>query len=204
MPCWRDKTEHGSPKFILADSNMTANSAGGGATWGDVWLGKCIFTQALNQGKGGTTPAGTYINPTGPPGFCQGIFHGMAFELGKDGWQGRLNVHEWMDISPVHPQYYQMTMQQRENLEARIKQGLASISQSVSDLELVDHDVRKYDEYMDYLTGLKDDDEITKISIFHKKLKIQIIYYQNFESQISPLFFQSLTNFSALESGKSQ
>ena len=162
MPCWRDKTEHGNPKFILADKNMTAHSASGGTTWGDVWLGKCIFAQAYNQGKGGTKDEGTYINPTGPPGFGQGIFHGMAFELGKDGWEGRLNVHEWMEISPVHPQYYQMTQQQRETLEARIKQGLASISQSVSDLELVDHDVRKYDEYMDYLKCLESDDELTK------------------------------------------
>jgi hypothetical protein len=54
-----------------------------------------------------------------------------------------------MEISPVHSQYYQLTIQQKQQLEGQIKSGLASVMSAVSDFELLFHDLRKYKDHVD-------------------------------------------------------
>ena len=80
--------------------------------------------------------------------------YSLFFQLPKWGfWRGKID--EWIFVSPVFREYYQLTVQQADQLEASIKAGLASISQAISDMELVWHDVRKYKEFMDYFTQIE-------------------------------------------------
>lgn len=90
------------------------------------------------------------LNPTTPPGGTTGIYISLMFQLGKWEWLGRMKVDEWIEVSPTFAQYYQITLRQREEMETRIKQGLASAAQAVSDLELLKHDYRKYREFIEY------------------------------------------------------
>jgi len=65
--------------------------------------------------------------------------------------------------NPMHQKFMQVLEHQKEQLETKIKQGLVSISQSVADLELLEHDLRKYREYKkyidDYFSNPGDDEE---------------------------------------------
>ncbi|MBI2578221.1 MAG: hypothetical protein HYW26_00770 [Candidatus Aenigmarchaeota archaeon] len=91
----------------------------------------------------------TRINPTGPPGFISGIYFSLVFQLRK--WEFFVQkADEWIEVSPVHQQYYQLTVKQKQEVEQQIKAGLASAAQSVADLELLKHDERKYREFLDY------------------------------------------------------
>lgn len=142
--------------FRLRDGNIKNETAKGGKTrWGDINLGRCAVVQALDQGA--TYPEGININPTGVGGFTQGIFYGMMFAVGKDGWV-RHKDDEWIETSHANPEYHQMILGQKALYEDKIKQGLAGISQSVADLELLEHDIRKYEEYKGYLTDLDSND----------------------------------------------
>jgi hypothetical protein len=86
---------------------------------------------------------------TGPPGASSGIYYSLVFQLGK--WYFKVaKSDENLEVSPVHAQYYQLTIKQKEDLEARIKSGLASAAQSISDFELLKHDERKYKEFLNY------------------------------------------------------
>lgn len=126
----------GGRSFILADEKLHKTCSGEPGSWGWEHMGRCIALQAENQ-------TNFLLNPTTQPGGTIGIFYGAAFEARKDGWQ-TYKFDEHLEISPVHAQYYQLTHEQKEKLEAKIKQGLAGIAQSVADLELVEHDIRKY------------------------------------------------------------
>jgi hypothetical protein len=90
-----------------------------------------------------------------PVGKASGILTNYLFYLGKRGFHDIHKIEDWIEVSPVHAQYYQLTMQQKQQLERQIKEGLASISQSVSDLELLLHDLRKYKEFLDYFEQLR-------------------------------------------------
>ncbi|MBI4162902.1 MAG: hypothetical protein HY513_04415 [Candidatus Aenigmarchaeota archaeon] len=92
----------------------------------------------------------TEIDFTGPPGSVIGLYYSLMFQLGKWEWQ-TAKADEWIEVSPTHAQYYQLTHKQKEDLENKIKSGLASASQSVADLELMKHDERKYKEFLHYL-----------------------------------------------------
>ncbi len=89
------------------------------------------------------------LDATGPPGFTSGILFSLSFQLRK--WEYNVvKADEWIEVNPVHAQYYQLTHRQKEELEGRIKSGLASSSQSIADLELLMHDERKYKEFLHY------------------------------------------------------
>lgn len=90
------------------------------------------------------------LNLTTPPGGTTAMYISLMFQLGKWEWLGRMKVDEWIEVSPTFAQYYQITLRQREEMETRIKQGLASAAQAVSDLELLKHDQRKYREFLEY------------------------------------------------------
>lgn len=90
----------------------------------------------------------TSIDLTTPLGKASGISMGLLFTLRKNGYETE-RVEETMEISPIHAQYYALTLKQKEELEGRIKSALASLSASISDLELLEHDLRKYKEFLD-------------------------------------------------------
>ncbi len=98
----------------------------------------------------GPREAQVEMNPTTPPGGTDALTISLVFQLGKWEWLGRAKIDEWIEVSPTFAQYYQITLKQKEELEARIKSGLASAAQAVADLELLKHDQRKYREFLDY------------------------------------------------------
>jgi hypothetical protein len=89
------------------------------------------------------------INFTSFPGKCAGTLYSLLFWLSKWGYKN-VKIDDHMDISPIHPQYYQLTIQQKQTLERQIKEGLAGVSQSITDFELLFHDLRKYNDYVQY------------------------------------------------------
>jgi len=95
----------------------------------------------------------TYLDFTAPMGKVSGVFFGIVFQLPKWGFE-RIQIEEAMDVSPVFQQYYQLTIRQKQEMEGIIKSSLASIATTLSDLELLKHDLRKYKEFMDYFRKL--------------------------------------------------
>ncbi len=91
---------------------------------------------------------------TTPVGMSSSILIGYYFYLGKRGYRV-VKVEDWMEISPVHAQFYQITIQQKQQLEQQIKSGLAGISTSISDFELLLHDLRRYREFMEIFETIK-------------------------------------------------
>ena len=76
-------------------------------------------------------------------------FFGFFSQLKKWGFEA-FKIEESVQVSPVYEEYYRVTMAQKDQLSAQIKQALASISTAISDLEMIKHDLRKYKEFMDY------------------------------------------------------
>ncbi|MBI2972020.1 MAG: hypothetical protein HYY37_06370 [Candidatus Aenigmarchaeota archaeon] len=100
----------------------------------------------------------TEINPTTPPGGTTGMLIGLMFQLRKWEFRNVERIDEWIEVNPVFAQLYQLTIRQKEEMESRIKSGLASAAQAVADLELIRHDYRKYKEFLDYF-GLEYNEE---------------------------------------------
>lgn len=138
-------------KFVLRDDNLEKVAQGKPGSWGYKNLGKSVCMQAESHQE-------FTLNPGKPPGGTVGILYGTMFDAIKDGWCVT-KIMEAQEISPVHQQYYQITTKQKEDLEGKIKQGLAGIGQSVADLELVEHDVRKYEDYAKDLREAKSKDK---------------------------------------------
>lgn len=92
----------------------------------------------------------TLINPTTPAGGTAGIFLSLLFQLRKWEYLATIRADEWIEVNPTYAQYYQITIKQKEDLENKIKSGLASVSQAIADLELLKHDERKYREFLEY------------------------------------------------------
>src|SRR3989338_1939499 len=116
------------------------------------WLGHMLAA--------GPFEAHVQLDFTGPPGSVSGIYYSLFFQLGK--WEYLVQKRdEWIEVSPVHAQYYQLTQKQKEDMEGKIKQGLVSVSQSVADMELLMHDRRRYHEFLHYL-GYRTPDELKK------------------------------------------
>ena len=104
-------------------------------------LGKIV---CLGPFEGHTT-----LDLTAPPGVASGVYYGMVFQLGK--WEFKVHkADEAIEVSPVHAQYYQLTLKQKEDLEAKIKSGLGQAAQAIGDFELLKHDERKYQEFLNY------------------------------------------------------
>ncbi len=91
------------------------------------------------------------LNFTGPPGSASGLYDSLFFWMLKQDWNVE-KVDESIEVSPTHAQYYQLTLAQKQALEGTIKTGLASAAQAVADFELINHDLRKYKEILDYFT----------------------------------------------------
>jgi hypothetical protein len=97
-----------------------------------------------------------------PLGKGDGVFFGLLFNFRRRGFDVH-KVSEKMEISPVHSQYYQLTIGQKQALEGQIKTALAGVNTAISDYELLSHDYRRYKEYLDYFEAIekakKDKDE---------------------------------------------
>ena len=143
--------------YILDDSNFERDPLTGapvdskrtawfvGPPEGDQgkWLGHAMAIAPFE--------AHTSINITTPPGMTTGIMISLLFQLGKWEYLKRVKVDEWIEVNPAFSDYYQRAMRQKEEMEARIKSGLASAAQAVADMELLKHDQRKYREFLDYV-----------------------------------------------------
>ncbi|MBU3958057.1 MAG: hypothetical protein KKB25_03200 [Nanoarchaeota archaeon] len=89
------------------------------------------------------------LNFTGPPGSATGIYFSLVPFLENNGFKVR-KVDESISVTPEHQQYYGMVVEQKRQLEGVIKSGLASAAQAVADASLVEHDLRKYREILNY------------------------------------------------------
>jgi len=89
------------------------------------------------------------LNFTGKPGTASSLYYSLVFQLPKWGYNV-VKVDEWIEVSPTHKEYYERTVASKQALESTIKAGLASAAQSVADFELLNHDLRKYKEVLDY------------------------------------------------------
>ncbi len=98
---------------------------------------------------------------TGPLGSLTGQYYSLMFEMGRRGF-AVFKVEESIDVSPVFKQYYDLTIQQKQTLEAQVKAGLGQIATAIHDYELVWHDLRKYNEYMDYFTKIEKGEKLLK------------------------------------------
>ncbi len=101
------------------------------------------------------------IDLTGPPGSMSGIVYGLMFQLGRWGF-ATAKIDESINVSPVFKQYYDLTLQQRQALEAQIKAGLGQIATAIHDYELVFHDLRKYKEFLDYFSLIEEGKKLIK------------------------------------------
>ncbi len=90
----------------------------------------------------------TLLNYTGELGSVVNMYYALTFSLLKEGFQVQ-KFNETMEISSVHQQYYQLVHRQKEELEGKIKAGLASVSQAVADYELAQHDLREYKKFLE-------------------------------------------------------
>lgn len=105
-----------------------------------------------NRGKFFCIAAGNQygsLNFTGPPGATTKIYFPFCFWVRRQGFKTEI-FDESFEVTPMHSAYYQLTSKQKEDLEAKIKAGIASAAQSVSDFELLSHDERKYREFLRY------------------------------------------------------
>jgi len=110
-------------------------------TWTCKNLGRIVML--------GPREAHTKLNLTAAPGGCSNVYYSLCYQLRK--WEMWVQkASEEIEVSPAHAQYYQLTAKQKEELEAKIKSGLASAAQAVSDYELLKHDERKYQEFKNY------------------------------------------------------
>ena len=89
------------------------------------------------------------INFTSFPGKCSATVFSLLFWLRKNNYNV-VKIDDGMEVSPMDMKYYQITIQQKQTLERQIKDGLAGISSSITDFELLFHDVRKYKDFVDY------------------------------------------------------
>ncbi len=89
------------------------------------------------------------LNFTSPPGGSSSLYYSLCFQLRK--WEYQVHrADEWIEVSPVHQAYYQLTQKQKEELENKIKSGLDSAARTIADMELLKHDERKYREFLAY------------------------------------------------------
>jgi hypothetical protein len=89
------------------------------------------------------------LNYTGKPGTASSIYYALFFQLPKWDWF-IMKADEWIEVSPTHKEYYERTMATKQMLESTIKTGLSSAAQAVADFELMNHDLRKYKEILNY------------------------------------------------------
>ena len=126
-------------------------------------LGKWSLDNVGNAFVLGPLEGHTLLDYTGGAGKATGAYYGLVFQLPK--WRFKVfKFDESLEVSPVHAQYYQITLAQKDQLEQKIKAGLGEVARSVGDYELVKHDERRYREFMDYFER-KDEHSLRSVFI---------------------------------------
>ncbi len=94
-------------------------------------------------------------------GGCSNAYYSFVFQLPK--WDYNVKkVDEWMDVSPVHADAYNLMVGQRQKIESAIKTGLISAAESVTHYELLSHDARRYREILDYFKEGQTDEHVLR------------------------------------------
>ncbi len=150
------------------------------------------------------------IEFTSFPGKCSEALFSLMFWLGKLGYDV-FKVEDSMEVSPMHPQFYQLTIQQKQTLEKQIKEGLAGISSAITDFELLFHDLRKYKDFIDYFSKKesaiksKDKEEQAKAEQSLKAIFIDQVDVHTGEGvslkHIAPRWPTIISDFMKLEDG---
>ena len=114
----------------------------------EIGLFLCVGP-AAPPGKETFSNQNVEINFTGKPGTASSLYYSLMFQLPK--WSlFVVKPDEWVEVSPTHKEYYDRTHAAKQQLEATIKTGLTSAASSVADYELLAHDLRKYQEILNY------------------------------------------------------
>jgi len=92
------------------------------------------------------------LNFTGKPGTAAGLYYDLVFQLPNWGFNVS-KADEWIEVSPTHKEYYDRTVSTKQMLEGAIKTGLTSAAAAVSDFELMNHDLRRYKEILNYFAA---------------------------------------------------
>ena len=109
------------------------------------------------------------LNYTTSLGGCSGVYYGLMFQLGKWGFE-KFKINEDIFVSQINKGYYDLVLGERERLAQQIKSGLASIAQAYADLELILHDLRKYNEYVKIFNEIREEEEKMKREKDEKKI----------------------------------
>jgi len=98
---------------------------------------------------------------TTPMGECSNVYYSFVFQMPK--WDYRIRkVEEWMDVSPVHADAYNLMVAQRQKIESAIKTGLTSATEAITHYELLAHDQRRYEEVLDYFRKGEKDEHVLR------------------------------------------
>ena len=111
-------------------------------------------------GKGSIASV-TTLDFTGVVGSATKIFYSFLSRYAAD-WNLK-KVDEWIEVSPTHAQYYQITQAQKQALEEKIRVGLTTAAQILGEYEMILHDLRKYKEIVN---AIKKNDEHRLRAIF--------------------------------------
>jgi len=125
----------------------------------NMYNGEGMLAQPFESAK--------YLDLEFPIGSGTGVYYSLLFQLGKWAYE-RSEVKHAIEVSPVYNEYYQLVMGQKEKLDNQIKSGFAGLVQAVQDFELIDHDLRKYSEYLTWFAKL-----IRKKRIYEKAKDIK-------------------------------
>jgi len=115
------------------------------------------ITMSMLPGEGINAPpyeAVKYLDLEFNMGVGSGVYISLLFQLGKWGYE-RQEVKHSIEVSPIYKEYYDLVMSQKEKLDSQIKNGFAGLIQTIQDYELIDHDLRKYGEYLSWFARLE-------------------------------------------------
>ncbi len=145
------------------------------------WVGKAVMINPLNQN--------VILETIGPLGTWTDLYWGTVSYLLNMEFNFR-KVDEWVEISPVHKGFYDLVMSQRQALESKVKGAIDEIIKQSGDLELLEHDLRRYREFKDYFDN---NDEHSLKAIFID----QVDYYtgEGAPGRLSMVFFQQQNIF---------
>ena len=111
----------------------------------NMYPGEGIFAPPLESVK--------YLDLEFPMGAGSGTYISLLYQLGKWGYD-IYEVQHSIEVSPIYKDYYSLVMEQKQQLDSQIRNGFAALMQAVQDFELIDHDLRKYSEYLKWFADL--------------------------------------------------
>lgn len=91
----------------------------------------------------------TRFNPTSPPGKGISALLGLVVQMNSRWKIEPVKVREWTEITPSHPEFRNITAQRQDAIR-QLKESLAHVDRALSDVELLEHDIRKYKEILSY------------------------------------------------------